>query len=318
MKDIKDYQKELINKRFTRLKVKEVWIENNDVMCKCKCDCGNIVSVFGNNLGRGNTMSCGCLNKEKIHERCFKDLTGMTFDRLHVDRLYTGPNHLKYSGILWECTCSCGNTCIVQTNNLLNGHTRSCGCLARDVTTTHGLTKTKEGKRLIGIYNAMKARCYRPSCNGYEKYGGRGITICDEWTSKPGDPMNTGFINFYNWAISNGYKDKLTLDRLNNDKGYSPDNCRWATPLEQGNNKTNNKYITDVNGETFTYADFERKHHLSPSTVSKWARSRTLNEIVFSVNHPEYGMYYFNKKFIDKDGFQHMIPKYNKERYNGS
>lgn len=159
----------------------------------------------------------------------------------------------------------------------------------------------------------MKARCYRPTCNGYEHYGGRGIKVCDEWMSKPNDPMNTGFINFYNWSMGNGYKEGLTLDRIDNDKDYSPENCRWVTEDVQANNKSSNNHITDSDGEYLTFALYERKHGLVKNKVSKANRYRTLNEIVYTVDHPELKMHQVGGHLIDKDGFQHLIPRINKE-----
>ena len=104
--------------------------------------------------------------------------------------------------------------------------------------------------RLIHIYSGMKYRCYNPKCINYKDYGGRGITVCKEWldnkrinVSWHNNPTK-GFIAFKEWALSNGYRDDLTLDRINNAKGYSPENCRWVTHKEQNNNRRNNKLIT--------------------------------------------------------------------------
>ena len=308
--------KDLTGKKFDMLTVLGIDKENSKpglLKWKCRCDYGNIVSVIGSNLGRNNTKSCGCLNRKLTSERNFKDLTGKRFGRLVVEKLYEGPRNLKHKACLWVCKCDCGNTCIVQTGNLTNGHTQSCGCYQSDSKRTHGIMTTKDGKRISSIYNAMKARCYRPSCNSYENYGGRGIKVCDEWLSKPGDPMNTGLVNFYNWAISNGYKDGLTLDRIDNDGPYAPWNCRWTTPKEQSNNKRYNRYVVDADGEYLTFAQFEEKHNRKRAEVSKLIRHRSLNEYVYTVNHPELEMHLENKRLVDKDGFMHLIPKYNRE-----
>lgn len=308
--------KDLTGKKFGRLTVLERDIEGSKhgrVKWFCRCDCGNIVSVIGNNLGRNNTMSCGCLNRELTREVNFKDLTGKRFGRLVVEKLYEGPRNLKHKVSLWVCKCDCGNTCIVQTGNLMNGHTRSCGCLQIENTRTHGITATKDGKRISNIYGAMKACCYRPSCNGYDEYGGRGIKVCDEWLSKPGDPMNTGLINFYNWSINNGYEEGLTIDRIDNDGPYAPGNCRWITPKEQANHRRYNRHVVDADGEYLTFAQFEEKHNRKASNVSKSIRHRSLNEYVYTVNHPELEMHLENKRLVDKDGFMHLIPKYNRE-----
>lgn len=105
----------------------------------------------------------------------------------------------------------------------------------------HGLSKT----RIHKIWHSMYCRCYYPKTNGYKNYGGRGIKVCEEWKHLD------GFINFYNWAMSHGYNDYLTLDRIDNDKDYEPSNCRWITPKEQSNHRRNNVYYT-INGITKT------------------------------------------------------------------
>lgn len=119
----------------------------------------------------------------------------------------------------------------------------------------HGLS----GTRLHRIWHSMYCRCYYQSTNQYKNYGGKGIKVCDEW--KHAD----GFINFYNWAITNGYGDNLTLDRINNDKDYSPTNCRWVTPKEQSNHKTNNVHYT-FNGETKTSKQWCEIYGISQTT----------------------------------------------------
>ena len=141
-----------------------------------------------------------------------------------------------------KCRCDCGNEIIVDVYHLLNGHTKSCGCTRKE----NFKQKTLHGKaydRIYILFQQIKGRCYRPSQNQYNDYGGRGIKICDEWMGE------NGFINFYNWAINNGYSDELTIDRINTNKDYSPDNCRWVTRKKQNRNKRNNLHIT-YNGET--------------------------------------------------------------------
>ena len=169
----------------------------------------------------------------------FKDLTGMRFGRLMVvglaDRSNTGR-------IRWECKCDCGNVSKVLTHCLVSGRIVSCGCYQRekvgDMSRTHGQYKT----RLHRIWNNMLQRCGNPKNDSYSTYGAKGIAVCDEWKD---------FENFYEWAMSSGYADNLSIDRIDNSKGYSPDNCHWATPQEQTDNRQCSRYVSH-NGKTQT------------------------------------------------------------------
>ena len=153
------------------------------------------------------------------------DLAGKQFGRLKViERAETVNKRTK-----WLCECDCGNEIIAEAYNLKSGHTQSCGCLQSEAAScankTHGMTRT----RLYRIWNCMHNRCYRKSYHAFKHYGGRGIVVCDEWLHD--------FQAFYDWAIANGYKDDLSIDRIDPNKNYSPDNCRWATMAEQNKNK---------------------------------------------------------------------------------
>ena len=158
-----------------------------------------------------------------------KDLKGHRFGRLTVvDRLPTVNRRT-----MWLCKCECGNETIVDSQNLRTAHTQSCGCLHREMlsksSTTHGNSKT----RLYGIWNHMKTRCYVKSYHAFRHYGGRGITVCDEWAND--------FQAFYDWAMSHGYRDDLSIDRIDVNGNYEPSNCRWATQKEQVSNRRNAK-----------------------------------------------------------------------------
>jgi hypothetical protein len=142
-----------------------------------------------------------------------------------------------------ECLCDCGNIKHTARRYLTGGKLFSCGCLQRDIVTTHGACYT----RLYSIWNKMKDRCYRPKSNSYKNYGARGIEVCEEWISN--------FEAFKKWALENGYNDKLTIDKIDNYKNYSPDNCRWATKHTQDRNKRNNYNIT-FRGETKCLKDW--------------------------------------------------------------
>lgn len=151
-----------------------------------------------------------------------KDLTGQRFGRLVVlERVGSDKN----GKACWLCRCDCKKIVVCRGSSLLIGETASCGCLAREAHKTHGYAKT----RLYRIWSGMKDRCYNSSREHYDCYGGRGITACDEWLHD--------FAAFRDWALSHGYTDSLTIDRINNDGNYCPDNCRWITMKEQAQNR---------------------------------------------------------------------------------
>ena len=152
----------------------------------------------------------------------FIDLTNKKFGKLTVIEL-KGKDTYKHN--LWLCKCECGKETIVRGDHLKGNRVTSCGCQVKRNHVLHGKYKT----RLYKIWENMKQRCYNPKSSRYKDWGGRGIKICDEWLEN--------FMNFYNWAIDNGYADNLSIDRIDNDKNYEPSNCRWATVKEQANNK---------------------------------------------------------------------------------
>lgn len=169
------------------------------------------------------------------------DLTGNKYGLLTV--LGEG-GRTKDKMKLWRCKCNCGNEVLVSTSNLKKGHTQSCGCLHEKVLTKHGMCNT----RLYRIWNNVKQRCTNPKKPAYKNYGGRGITVCEEWSKD--------FLNFYTWAMNNGYAEDLELDRIDNDKGYDPDNCRWVTHTENNRNKRSNHYLT-YQGKTLTLKEWQ-------------------------------------------------------------
>lgn len=175
------------------------------------------------------------------------DLTGQKFGRLTV---VERADNTKQGQTQWKCECECGKQTTVSAYCLRSGHTKSCGCWKRYATKKHGQSR----ERIYAIWYGIKERCYNKKCPNYKKYGNKGITMCDEWVES--------FKSFYDWSMMNGYAKNLSLDRINNDKGYSPDNCRWVTVKEQNNNKSNNCYIT-YNGKT--------------QTLKQWAEELNIN-----------------------------------------
>ena len=175
-----------------------------------------------------------------------KNLTGQRFGKLTViERAddYIDKNGEKH--VCWKCKCLCGNECIVKGHDLRNGHTKSCGCAQIEASTKHGM----HGTRIYNTYRNMLDRCYNKNNDHYMDYGGRGIKVCDAWRGE------NGFINFYNWAMANGYTDELSIDRINVNGNYEPNNCRFVNNKIQSNNKTTNLYIT-YNSENHTLKEW--------------------------------------------------------------
>ena len=128
------------------------------------------------------------------------------------------------------CRCDCGNEIICRLPNLKSGTTKSCGCYRKFVSSNRRDCHHLQNTRIYRIWCGMKRRCYNKHNEHFDRYGGRGIIVCDEW--------KTDFMNFYDWAMSNGYDDKLSIDRINNEGNYEPSNCRWANQKQQIVNST--------------------------------------------------------------------------------
>lgn len=180
------------------------------------------------------------------------DITGKRFGRLialkEIDKTY------------WECVCDCGNTKIVRKQCLLQGITKSCGCLrkekAKEKQTKHGF----RNERIYYIWRGIKSRCLNPNNPRFKTYGGKGITICKEWNE---------FLNFKNWAFSNGYREDLTIDRINNSKGYYPENCRWADKTTQTRNRGISIKIKMNDGRFIYTKEFSELTGVTMSTLSQ-------------------------------------------------
>ncbi len=194
----------------------------------------------------------------------FADLAGQQFGRLTVVD-FAGRG--KWNQRQWNCICACGKARVVNTAELSNGKTRSCGCLHREMSskqlTTHGLCRTPEYK----VWKRMIERCYNPSRNHYEDYGGRGISVCDHWRSSPA-----------NFLKDMGPRPTPTheIDRIDNNGNYEPGNCRWATRKAQNRNRRSNRHLTH-NGDTMTVADWSDKIGISQQLIyARLHRGKTI------------------------------------------
>lgn len=154
----------------------------------------------------------------------FQDLTGNKFGKLTVIRKSANIR----GRVAFECLCDCGKTCFVTSDDLKQSRTKSCGCLKSGNRKTHGMSHSK----LYNSWRAMHERCRLKTHIGFKNYGGRGISVCDEWKN---------FQSFYEWALKSGYTEGLTIDRIDVDGNYEESNCRWVTMQEQQKNKQRNK-----------------------------------------------------------------------------
>lgn len=226
---------------------------------KCVCDCGNTKIAKEAYLKNGKTSHCGCETKNITSKSRTLDLSGKRFGKLTAIEIskiiYSKEGKAtKY----WKCLCDCGNYTEVQVGHLTSGHSKSCGCLndkerLGNITRKHGMSHTK-------IYNAyllMIRRCDKPNNPRYKDYGGRGITVCDEWRGE------YGFENFYKWAIENGYdetksRNEQSIDRIDNNGNYCPENCRFANIIEQANNKRTTARA-QYNGKMYSMKELSEK-----------------------------------------------------------
>lgn len=195
------------------------------------------------------------------------DLTGQRFERLTVIE----RRGRRGSRALWLCVCDCGNEITIDSNSLRTGNTRSCGCIRKEHSKRIGSANKMHGMfgtRLYMIWADIKRRCTNPNCDTYHYYGGRGITVCEDWKNN--------FQTFYDWAIAAGYRDDLTIDRIDTNGDYCPDNCKWSTWEEQENNRRNNRLVT-YDGKTQTISQWAREYNIPYITLIKRLNSPDWN-----------------------------------------
>ena len=238
----------------TAISISENNRRSNHVLWDCKCDCGKHRIVLSANLSNGIISDCGCVIKNKIPS----DMIGNKFGRLTVLSYSHKDGSNRY---YWNCVCDCGKPTTASGSALRFSRKLSCGCLAIETVTTHGMSNTKTYK----AYRAMLARCYSKNFIEYSNYGGRGISVSEDW-----------LISFENFFRDMGKcpDGRYSLDRINVDNNYGVENCKWSTDEEQANNKTNNINIL-YNNDTLTLAQWCKRLGLSYSNT--WSRLYVLN-----------------------------------------
>lgn len=248
---MKNY-KDITGQRYGKLVAEKYeGVKNKKTYWSCKCDCGNIISVTYSNLSTGNTTKCN----NPIHR--IQDLTGNKYGMLTVIKFAYTKNKKSY----WLCKCDCGNEKVIRQDSFKNNRehkTLSCGCFnkkQKSEAKTHGMSNTK----LYHVWAGMKDRCFNKNNSHFKDYGGRGIKVCDEWTQN--------FENFYNWSKDNGYEEGLSIDRIDNNKGYSPENCRWANQEVQCSNVRRNRRYT-YNNKTLTITEWAKETGINRATLN--------------------------------------------------
>ena len=192
---------------------------------------------------------------KKIKNHC-----GEKYGRLTVINFVERKNRQSY----WKCICDCGNEIVIPISYLIVGDTKSCGCLRKENARKNGKkNKFVQNKRLYRIWIDMKRRCYNTKRKSYKYYGKKGIYVCEEWKNN--------FKAFQYWALNNGYKDTLSIDRINNNGNYEPSNCRWATIKQQNNNMSTNHYI-EYNNEKYTLKQLCEKYNFDYELIKNRLR----------------------------------------------
>lgn len=202
------------------------------------------------------------------------EFIGKKFGRLTV--IEELPVYISESGYKVKkclCICDCGKKKTIRLYDLTSKKTKSCGCIQKEKVGARNRTHGKSKTRLYHTWFDMKHRCTKSINPEYKNYGGRGISVCEEWINE------NGFTNFENWALRNGYKENLSLDRINNDLNYSPDNCRWVDRVTQQRNRTDNVWITykgmtkciaewsEITGLSFDCISYRFKNNWTPEEI---------------------------------------------------
>lgn len=209
--------------------------EQGQTLWLLRCDCGKEIVLPMSDFKYGKQKSCGCLKSP--------DLTGKKFNRLTVIKK---DGQYKSGNFKWLCLCDCGNYTHATSSQLKTGDIKSCGCYIAENTAKRNTRHNGFGTRLYEIWRQMHRRCYGKNTKAYKDYGGRGITVCEEWKE---------FEPFRKWAMSHGYHEDLTIDRIDVNGNYEPSNCRWATVKQQANNRRS-CHIVKYNGIEHTISEW--------------------------------------------------------------
>jgi hypothetical protein len=175
------------------------------------------------------------------------NLLNIRFGRLLV--LSECPERKKDNRVMWCCLCDCGKVVNIRSVDLIRKKTKSCGCLSKETATKHGASVNKKRIKLYRVWTSMRARCSNKNLKIYKHYGGRGISICDEFND---------FIFFEKWANNNGYKEGLTIDRIDNNGNYCEKNCRWVTQKINSINRRSTIFVNFM-GKELSLSDWSRE-----------------------------------------------------------
>lgn len=221
-----------------------------NIIVNCKCDCNsNIIKTMPySEFKKGKITSCGCLNKFDFN----KKYKGKIYNGIEIIEVASEKNHIA------KCKCHCGNYFNCKLYDLTSNKKYIIGC---NKCSNNGFKMWEEKSyrpRLKRIYNGMLQRCYNSECKDYKWYGEKGIKVCKEWLNE--------FTNFYNWAINNEYKEHLSIDRIDSEGDYEPNNCRWATSIQQQNNRKNNvKFFID--NKYLSIKEISKIYGINPNTL---------------------------------------------------
>lgn len=264
--------KQYIGLKFNKLKVinayrKRLYGKMN-IICVCKCDCGNIADYAYSNLKNGNATSCGCSNKFD-----FSKYKGKMYHNIEILDLIDKDKKII------KCKCHCNSIFYCNLSDLTAKKRYIIGC-KNCIEPSNKNTKFywniyNNRSRLENIYYGMIDRCFNNKNKSFLHYGGRGITVCEEWKNNKQ--------SFLDWANANGYDDKLQIDRIDYNGNYEPSNCRWVDVIVQANNRSNNRIIEE-NGTKYTLSEISKKYNINYSTLC--SRIRKGEDVLSSAKRP--------------------------------